>query len=188
MNSAAVDSQSSPPPATPVKSPFLLPIAVVAALASATALSLLNGPLRNPVAPFGVVSLETARTVDRAHAVIASWGAHQTALLAFSTGLAFFCSAAFTIALAVGSGRLAARAHAAFPILSRVGAVLAAGLWVVGVLWILEDTLLALELFGHVTLAVTLLTWSTAVLKFLALGTGTAYVAVLGAALTLRRK
>jgi hypothetical protein len=186
VNSGA--TASAVPSVSAARRTFVLPLSIVAAVASAAALSLLNGGLQNAGAPQGVISLETARTLGREHTVMASWGAHQVLILAFSTGLAFFCSAALTIALAVGCARLARRAGGAFPLLSRAGATLAAALWVVGFLWIVEDGLLSLELFGHATSATAFLTWCTAVLKFLALGAGTAYIAGTGAALLLRRK
>jgi len=186
MNSSA--TSSAPPSVSAARQPLLLPLSIVAAVASAAALSLLNKGLQNAAAPQGVVSLETARTLAGEQAVMASWGGHQVTILAFSTGLAFFCSAAMTIALALGCARLARRAGAAFPLLSRAGATLAAALWVVGFFWIVEDGLLSVELFGHATSATAFFTWCTAVLKFLALGAGTAYIAGAGAALLLRRK
>jgi hypothetical protein len=186
MNSSATASAS--PSVSAARQPLLLPLSIVAAVASAAALSLLNKDLQNATAPQGVISLEMARTLGREQTVMASWGAHQVLILAFSTGLAFFCSAALTIALAVGCARLARRAGAAFPLLSRAGAILAAALWVVGFFWIVEDGLLSVELFGHATSATAFFTCCTAVLKFLALGAGTAYIAGTGAALLLRRK
>jgi hypothetical protein len=136
----------------------------------------------------GVVSLETARTLSGEHTVMASWGAHEVVILAFSTGLAFFCSATFTVAFALGCARLAAMARAAFPKMSLAGAALASALSIVGVLWIAEDGLLALELFGHATAATAFLAWCFSLLKFAALGAGTAYFAGMGAALGLRRR
>ena len=70
MNSSA--TSSAPPSVSAARQPLLLPLSIVAAVASAAALSLLNKGLQNAAAPQGVVSLETARTLAGEQAVMAS--------------------------------------------------------------------------------------------------------------------
>jgi hypothetical protein len=70
----------------------------------------LDAPLRNPVAPTGIVSLELAWTPGEAEAIITSWDTRAGQFAAFGLGFDYFFMPVYALAIAAGS-LLAAGRH-----------------------------------------------------------------------------
>jgi len=100
-------------PIAPSRRGLALGITTVLALTVWLVLSVANAPLRNPVAPAGMISFEFARTAERAAAIIASWGPKEREAASFSLGLDFLFlalyPAAISLAVRIGAERLVAR-------------------------------------------------------------------------------
>jgi len=136
----------------------------------------LNRPLQNETAPQGVVSLEMARTVDQQNRILNSWNEPARLRLAFSIGLDFFCVVVFTSSLVLACIWLADASHRHGASSSNLGLALAWALGIMGVLWILQNTLLAAALFGHATALTARITFGCALLKFAVMMLGLAYM------------
>jgi hypothetical protein len=65
-------------------------------------LGAVDGPLRTPAAPLGIVSFQLAGSVEAAEAVLASWDPSARAAAGFSLGLDFLFLLAYPTCLAFG--------------------------------------------------------------------------------------
>jgi hypothetical protein len=90
----------------------LLTLFLVATFAVWGVSLLVNAPLTTRMAPSGIVSFEIAGTLERAHAILQSWGERERLLAAFGLGLdyLFLCTYSTFFALACYSAGEAARA------------------------------------------------------------------------------
>ena len=154
----------------------LFGLSFVTVLGTATTLVTLNRALQNKTATHGVVSMELARTLSRLQNVLASWGQPERIILAFSIGLAFCCTAAFTATLALGCSYFAHRFRGWFALNANVGQWVTATVWIVGALWMVQDALLGLALFGYASDPTVSATWCLALLKFAAVTVGIMYI------------
>ncbi len=82
----------------------------VLALALMVALSLIDRPLRTPAAPWGIVSLEFARTRPQTQSIVDSWNSQAQLAAALSLGLDYLFMPAYALTLA-GFSRWAGQQH-----------------------------------------------------------------------------
>lgn len=88
-------------------------------------LSVASAPLKTAAAPFGIVSFELAGTVERAAAIVASWGPPQREAAAFGLGLDFLFLFLYPITISLACRITAARLTMSWPRLSLLGTALA---------------------------------------------------------------
>lgn len=115
-------------------------------LALEVALGVLNGPLRTPAAPLGIISFELARTATAATGMLASWpdAARATARLSLLVDYLFLV--AYPASLWLGCRTVAARVQRRWP---RVASVAVAAGWaaaLAGVLDAIENAALLVQL------------------------------------------
>jgi hypothetical protein len=95
-------------------------VAFLATVALFVTITLLGSPLRNAVAPLGIVSLQFAANPTAAEAILASWSGVPRARLLWAHGLDLILPVAYALAIgllatdrATGSPRAASAAHLA---------------------------------------------------------------------------
>lgn len=77
-------------------------ILLILSLAVMLTLNVLGAPLKNDVAPSGIVAYELAGTVDKAQAILNSWDAEARVYAGFNLGLDYLFLFAYSITIAVG--------------------------------------------------------------------------------------
>jgi hypothetical protein len=140
-----------------------------------------GAPLNTPTAPFGIVSFELAGTPERAGAILASWDAGARERAAFGLGLDYLFMPLYAAAISTAclwAGRVLQGRR--FP-LARLGAGLAAAVWLAAGLDALENLALARLLFAGPAPAWPQAAWACAAVKFALIFLGLVY-AFLGAA------
>lgn len=135
----------------------------------------LDVPLRNAVAPNGIVSFELARDDQSSAAILASWD--ETAKLDASFGLGldylFMCMYATLISVVcLWSGRILAANHRLF---AAWGRKLAWAVWVAALFDAIENVALLLQLFASNIDPLPLLAALCATVKFTLIGACLAY-------------
>jgi hypothetical protein len=127
----------------------LLTLFLVATFAIWGVSLLVNAPLTTRTAPSGIVSFEVAGTLDRASAILQSWGERQRLLAAFGLGLdyLFLCTYSTFFALACYSAGEAARAVGSR--MASLSTPLAWGQWVAALFDAVENAALLLLLLGE---------------------------------------
>jgi hypothetical protein len=141
-------------------------------------LGAVDGPLRTPAAPLGIVSFQLAGSVERADAVLASWDASARIAAGFSLGLDFLFLLVYPTCLAFGclwAGRALAERHVAAAALS---VPIAWGQWIVAAADAAENVALLRVLQHGARAPWPALARGFALTKFGLLGVGLAYLAV----------
>lgn len=135
-----------------------------------------GAPLVNPAAPQGIVTYELAGSADRAARILQSWDSGARLLAAFSLGLdyLFIPLYANTIALACIWAALSLRRPGWS--LAWLGALLAWGLWLAGILDGIENAGLLIQMVHGPVTAWARLAFVCASVKFALIFLGLVYV------------
>lgn len=108
----------------------------------------LNEPLRNSIAPLGMVSLELARTGGTSAAILASWNEVAQATARTSLLVDYLFLAAYPASLWLGCRTVVARVQAHWPRVATVAARLGWGAVAAGGLDAIENGALLVQLSG----------------------------------------
>lgn len=142
-----------------------------------------GAPLKNAIAPHGIVSLELAWSAERARQILQGWSPDQHHVAAQGIRLDFTYILVYALALSLACALVADRAGERSPLLQRIAAFASWGVLVAGVLDVLENLAMMAELgqVGDLSSlgAASVLAGSAATLKFLLL-TGCALTLVAG--------
>jgi hypothetical protein len=134
-----------------------------------------DGPLRTPASPNGIVSFEVAGDARTARAMIDAWDERARRYAAFSLGVDYLFMAAYSTTIALGcvwaAGVLGRRSAA----LAAAGVLLAWGQWLAGVLDAGENAALTTMLLGTVRDPWPAIAWWCAVPKFVLIVAGLLY-------------
>lgn len=143
-------------------------------------LRVLDRPLQTESAPQGIVSYELAGTLDRAQAILDSWGANGRVYAGLSLGIDYLFMVAYAGAIGLGCALIGGRLSSRRKRLGALSGLLAWGLIVAGLLDALENFSLIQTLLGSTeTLWPPIARWS-ATGKFLLIGLGLLYVLTAG--------
>lgn len=142
-------------------------------------LNVTGAALRNEVAPQGIVSWELAGNLSNAWAILASWDAAARVSAAFNLGLDFLFLALYSTTIAFACVWLASSLP--WPVLARIGVILAWGQWGAAALDAVENVALSIMLLDMPATPWPQTAWGCAVLKFGIVFLGLIYV-VLGVA------
>lgn len=112
---------------------------------------ILSGPSLVPgIAPYGVVSLELAGSVDRTETILRSWGLDGLVRASFSLGLDFLFIPVYTVTI----GSWIAIAHSAMEKrklrYGSIGSLIAWGIFAAGIFDMIENIALLIILFDEV--------------------------------------
>jgi hypothetical protein len=141
-------------------------------------------PMNTVAAPYGVVSFELAGNVPRASEILASWNSDARERAAFGLGLDFLFIPVYAVTIALGCGLSAASLQRRGWPLSSLGNYLAWGVFLAGLLDIIENIALIVVLFGRVVLPWPQIAAVCAICKFTLLFLGLVYT-LFGAVVTL---
>lgn len=142
-------------------------------------LQLLNAPLINPTAPYGIVSHQFAWTMEKAQAILASWAGRPSLFAALGLGLDYLFIPSYAFTLGLGA-LLAAGRHLNLAIwLRKLGIYATYGVFIGAAFDMLENYLQARQLLdGVVTAPLAVFTGVCASLKFGLMGLGILYMLV----------
>jgi hypothetical protein len=154
----------------------LFVVLLVLTLAGMAVMRTADRPITNPAVPHGIVSFELAGTPARAQSMIDSWDSHARLWAAFGLGFDYLFMVLYSTTLALGcvwaGERLAARGSG----FAALGAPLAWGQWLAGVLDASENAALTRMLFAGVTEPWPAVAWWCATPKFVLVALGLVYV------------
>jgi hypothetical protein len=157
---------------------ILLWISGIFTLFLTIALSYVDQPLKNPVAPHGIVSFELAGSIQTARAILDSWNAQARLFAAFSLGIDFLYLTAYPLFIALLIYKLAEKFRKSYYLFYRFGLALALLQPVAGVLDAIENYGLIRLLFGSMNGTFASLAFFAATVKFTLIVTGVLYFAV----------
>lgn len=143
-----------------------------------------GAPMNTDAAPFGVVSFELASSAPRASEILASWDSIARERAAFGLGLDFLFIPVYVLTIALGCGVAASSLRQRGWPLSSLGSYLAWGVFLAGLLDIIENIALTVVLFGRVVVPWPQIAATCAICKFTLLFLGLVY-AIFGAVITL---
>lgn len=133
-----------------------------------TLFQLLNRPVSNSTAPFGIISLQLAWTAEKTSAILASWGATAREYAAFGLGFDYLFMTVYAAALALGSLLAAGRHPGLF---ARLGSWIGLACFLAAILDGLENLGQFQQLFGgQVELAVVIGLLATSKFALILLG------------------
>jgi hypothetical protein len=150
------------------------------------ALAFLDQSLKTPAAPRGIISLEMARTPERADHILASWGEVGRIQAGISLGLDYFFLLAYAATLAGACRLVSDRLNPIVPLLGGLGRLLAWGQWCAAVLDAAENMALIQMILGQGKAWHPAMASFCAVPKFALVGVGLLYI--LGGGLLLAWK
>jgi len=154
------------------------------ALVVMAGLQLLGGPLQTEAAPAGIVSFEFAGEITKAQGMVESWGQRGQVVAGLNLGLDYLFMVAYAGAIGLGCvlvGRSYGQRAAA---VAWLGIALSWGLWLAALLDAVENYSLIRVLLGSAAEVWPALARWCALLKFVLVGAGLAYV-LLGSLLLL---
>jgi len=140
-------------------------IALVSTALLMAGIHVTNAPLENPVAPWGMVSLQLAGSLDRAQEVLASWGPAEQKWALCNLVVDFLYLVSYAVTLALGC-LLLAQHFRGRPIMAQLGGWLAWGVVVAACLDAAENVLLIRMLGNDLHVAWAVLIYWCAVPKF----------------------
>lgn len=132
-------------------------------------------PLNTQEAPYGIVSFEFAGSLEKAQAIMSSWGAQGMVRAAFIQGLDFLFPLVYSSAIGLGCVMASEGLQRRKWPLAGLGDVLAWGLWLAAGLDYLENIGLTALLFGAGNDGWAILAAICAVFKFLFIFFGMVY-------------
>ncbi len=159
---------------------FLICAAAVA-VALMTAMNSIGRPLKNAASPQGIVSFELAGNLARAEEILDAWGEPGRLAAALSLGLDFLFLFAYPIAIGLACSLISRALQSRMRPLSVVGEALAWALPAAGVLDGVENWALIRLLFGASQPALPSVAYGCAVVKFVIVLAGLAFVIIFGA-------
>jgi hypothetical protein len=165
-----------------------LAVATAATLAVSAALQVICAPLVTAEAPLGIVSFEFAGDLDTMQLILSSWGEPGRMRAALALGLDFLFLVLYAAAIALACGRVAERWGPTESGVHRLGAALAWGALLAGVLDAVENTAGVMLLLGSQAAAWAPLAAVCAAVKFAGVAAGLAYAAIGFGVTALQRK
>jgi hypothetical protein len=161
----------------------LAPAAIVLTLV----LNALGQPLRNEVAPMGIISYELAGSLAQAQDILASWGSDGQVVAGLSLGTDFLYLVVYPMAIGLGCLLVGRGLRPRWPVLAGIGTALAWGLLLAGALDAVENIALIRVLLGSQQALWPVVARWCAVAKFLIVALGLLYVVAAGVLLLLSR-
>ena len=156
-------------------------------LALMITLLLIDVPLETAAAPKGIVSYELAGSVTEAQRILDSWSPHARLYAAFSLGLDYLYMPSYAITIGLACAWAAELWRVRRAALALVGVGLAWGLMLAALCDAIENVSLVTMLLAGVREPWPAVARGCAVVKFLLIGAGLAYV-LLGAVTWLRSR
>ena len=148
----------------------------------------IGAPLRSPEAPLGIVSLELARTPERAGRIVREWTPEQQATARRSLRLDFTYLVVYALALSLACAALADAVQGRRASLGRAAAALSWGSLIAGALDVVENLALFTVLRGGGSVTAPAIAFFAASLKFALLVAALAVLVTGAAFLTLHRR
>jgi hypothetical protein len=155
---------------------------LILTLALGVSLQALGSPLRTAEAPSGIVAFEFAGTLQKAEAIVASWGQAGKTFAGLNLGLDYLFLFSYAICIGLGCVLISRALSSRFRVLSSLGLVLAWAQIGAGLLDSLENYALIRVLLGTKLAYWPEVAHWCAIPKFLIIAAGILYV-VLGAGL-----
>jgi hypothetical protein len=137
----------------------------------------LDGPLRTPAAPDGIVSFEFSGSSENARRIIDSWSADAKRAAMMSLGLDFLFLVAYAASIALACGLAAEALAARGSRLGRWGHRIAWAQWVAAACDVVENLILMLLLRGFSATGLAETARACAAVKFTLVGIGLVYAA-----------
>ena len=158
------------------QSAFFVALALMT-VALTVILNVQGQPLRTEAAPLGIVSFELAGSQAEAQRIFASWGAPGRTVAGVNLGADFLYLVVYPLAIGLGCVLIAQRLALRYSRLAGLGIALAWLLLLAGALDAVENVALIRVLLGAQQAFLPALARWCALVKFLLVGLGLAYVA-----------
>ena len=141
-----------------------------------TALGILGRGLEGAHSPYGIVSFEFAGDLAAVERMLEGWGEPGRTLAGFHLGLDFLFLVLYPSCIALACGLAVARLHPRHKRWAQLGAWVAWGQVLAGLLDALENTALLGLLLGRVSAPLPCMTWWCAAGKFALVGAGLVFL------------
>ncbi len=139
-------------------------------------MQVLDGPLKSPAAPRGIISYEMAKTPLAAQRILASWSDDAKIHAAFSLGIDYLFMVVYAFFIGLACVQISRILSARWPTIGRLGCLLAWGQFFAAVCDAVENLALFRLLIGSTLEMWPLAAWSCAVVKFSLVGMGWLYI------------
>ena len=161
-------------------------LAAIFAIVLMFVLNSLGSPLKNSVAPLGIVSFEFAGSHNVALDMLASWSPSGRVHAALSLGLDYLFIVAYVLAIGMGCALVASFLGKGWRIISNLGLLLAQLQILAGLADAVENFALIRILLGTSQTWWAVIAHRSATIKFAIVGLGILYVLILGTIIVLK--
>ena len=160
----------------PARKKALVVVLILSALLLG-AMRILDGPLRTPVAPRGIVSFELAKNGDVSRQILNSWNAQAKKHAALSLGLDYLFLIVYAVFLSLACTQVSKALAQRSPLLAIAGAILAWAQILAAICDAVENSVLFALLLNSEQLWLPTVARTCAIIKFTIVGTGLMYIA-----------
>ena len=141
------------------------------------AMRMLDGPLRTPVAPRGIVSFELAKNVDASRQILNSWNGQAKKHAAGSLGLDYLFLIVYAAFLSLACTQVSKALVKRRLLLANAGAILAWTQFLAAICDAVENSVLFALLLNSKQLWLPAVARTCAIIKFTIVGAGLIYIA-----------